>query len=112
MAELSSDPIPSDLIEAFDQVVRFVSDWRPPEPEREVRLKGTFYTMSEVCGLLGTSSVRLPADIFDHLSSVYMDASHKHLSEKLGAERTYAAGAYCLLKLIDDRKAEYRRHLD
>lgn len=108
MGKLSSDPIPNDLIEAFDQVVRFMSDWRPPEPERAVRLKGTFCTMSEVCRLLGMSSVRLPPDIFDHLSSVYIDASHKHLSEKLGAERTYAAGADFLLKLIDDRKAEYR----
>lgn len=109
MAELSSDPIPSYLIEAFHQVVRFCSDWRPPEPEREVTIKGTFYTMSEVCGLLSTCSVRLPADIFDQLYVVYMDASHTHLREKLDAERSYAAGAYCLLKLIDDRKADYRR---
>lgn len=109
MAALPSDPMPSHLIEAFHQVVRFFSDWRPPEPEREVRIEGNFYTMTEVCGLLSTCSVGLPAEIFDRLYSVYMDARHSHLREKLGAERSYATGAYCLCKLIDDRKAEYRR---
>ena len=105
MVEPSPDPTPNYLSEAFHQVVWFYSDWRPPEPEREVNIKGSFYTMSAVCGLLSTCSIRLPEEIFNRLYFDYMDASHTHLREKLAAERSYAAGAFCLVKLIDDLKA-------
>ncbi|MEA3068958.1 MAG: hypothetical protein QOD29_404, partial [Alphaproteobacteria bacterium] len=33
--------------------------------------------------------------------------AQKHLKEKLDAERTYATGAQLLLRLIEDRKAQW-----
>ena len=48
----------------------------------------------------------LPEDVFMQLDG-YMDDQHRELKEKLGKERTYSAGSYCLFRLIDERKADH-----
>ncbi len=102
------DPIPRDLSEAFHEVVRQFSDWRPPEPEREVSVKQRPYTMSEVCGLADGFAELMPDEVFDQLLS-YMDARHLELRGELAKDRSYANGARSLLKLINDRKEYWRR---
>jgi hypothetical protein len=50
----------------------------------------------------------LPNRIIDRLF-FYMHAQHSELKEQLGRSPTLSTGAYCLLKLIENRKAEYQR---
>ena len=76
-------------------------------PEREVSIDRIPFSISAVCYCVGDFKDHLPDSVFDRLIS-YMHVQHRELREKLRAECSYAAAAYCLLKLIEDRKAEYR----
>jgi len=57
---LNASRIPAKLSEAFYNALLFYSDWSPPSPERTVRIGGTHYSMSEVCGLGDKFSDTLP----------------------------------------------------
>jgi len=50
-------------------------------------------------------SDRLPDKTFNAL---YLISVQKQLRKKLEADPTYATGAYCLLRLIEDREAKWR----
>jgi hypothetical protein len=72
------------------------------------------FTPALISGATGQAASRrvdkftdpLPDEVFDAL---YFVARQKHLKEKLDAERTYATGAQLLLKLIEERKAEWAK---
>jgi hypothetical protein len=50
----------------------------------------------------------LPDEVFNALCFLVMGPIERQLKEKLGADRTYASAAQCLLKLIEDRQTEWR----
>jgi hypothetical protein len=104
----NADAIPSHLSEAFHHAVWLYDDWSYAMPELEVSIDRKPYSMSAVCGLVDNFSDPFPDQVFDRLFS-YMRIQHRHLKERLWAERTYSAAARCLRELIEDRKAEYRR---
>src|SRR3984893_5341200 len=62
---------------------------------------------------LGTTRSRTEragrSDVAPRKAAAPAFARQKHLKEKLDAERTYATGAQLLLKLIEDRKAEWAK---
>ena len=68
--------------------------------------QGELIPISAVCRRVDKFTDPLPDEVFDAL---YFLARQKHLKEKLDAERTYATGAQLLLKLIEDRKAEWAK---
>jgi hypothetical protein len=100
--------IPQDLSDAFRQVVGHYSTWISSEPEITVRINNASYPMSVVCSVVVRFSDPLPEDVFDQLYG-YMHAQHRELKEKLGRESTHSAGAYCLFRLIDERKADHAK---
>jgi hypothetical protein len=104
MAEFSPDPIPVDLIAAFRGAVWLYSDWTPPLPEPQVRLGDKSHDMSAVCGLVESFRERLPDDVFDKLIIHMRDIRYTLLRQKIVADQSYAAGARCFLRLIEDRK--------
>jgi hypothetical protein len=102
------NPIPADLSEAFHEATWLYDDWSPALPELEASVGRKSFSMSAICSFLDTFTDRLPNRILDRLF-LYMHAQHRELKERLGKSPTYSTGAYCLLKLIEDRKAEYQR---
>jgi hypothetical protein len=106
MAEVSPDPIPSALSDAFRSAVWLYSDWAPSLPEPQVRLGSKFHYMSAVCGLVDCFRDRLPDDVFDRLMIYMRDIRYTLLRQKLVADQSYIAGARCFLRLIEDRKRQ------
>jgi hypothetical protein len=102
------EPIPPNYSEAFDRAVRRYSDWSRDSPELGVTIDGKKFSMSTVCDFVSKYDDPLPDDIFRCLHS-YMSAEHRDLKERLGRTPTYSTAAYCLRKLIEDRKAGYER---
>ena len=82
-----------------------IVDVRNPEPSVTDH-QGELIPISAVCRRVDKFTDALPHEVFDAL---YFLARQKHLKEKLDAERTYATGAQLLLKLIEDRKAEWAK---
>ena len=82
-----------------------IVDVRNPEPSVTDH-QGKLIPISAVCRRVDKFTDPLPDEVFDAL---YFLARQKHLKEKLDAERTYATGAQLLLKLIEDRKAEWAK---
>jgi|SRR5271155_5748839 len=102
------DPIPRYLSNAFREVLGHFESWSPSAPEITVRINGRHHSMSEVCALMDTFRDELPQVVFDKLWS-YIHLEHVRLREKVGADPTYEMGGYCLLKLIEERKADHKR---
>jgi hypothetical protein len=80
------------------------------DPEPSVAIGRNIASISAVCGLVDTFVDPLPENIFGKLY-FQMDNTdtQRRLKEKLGADRTYAGAARCLLKLIEDRRAAHER---
>jgi hypothetical protein len=108
MADPAHGPIPRELSEAFHRAVSLYLDWSPAVAEPQISPGMKLRTMSAVCELVAEYNDRLPLEIFNTLDH-QMHMSHERLKEKLGVDASYSIGAYCLLKLIEHRKAEYQR---
>jgi hypothetical protein len=52
MAEQSVETIPPDLAEAFAEAVLAYNDWSPGQPEREIRIERSFFSITLLCGLV------------------------------------------------------------
>jgi hypothetical protein len=101
------EPISPKLADAFFEAVRGYVRWGFIRPEPSVTdHQGELIPISAVCRRVDKFADPLPDEVFDAL---YFLARQKHLKEKLDAERTYATGAQLLLKLIEDRKAEWAK---
>ncbi len=106
-----SEPIPRELADAFLEIVRiYRDDWTPSIPEREVPIKGMFFSMSAVCRFVSEFGDALPDSVFHELLSC-MHAADMDLQADLGRTRTYSTAARCLLKLIERAKARSRASL-
>lgn len=106
MAEPSSDSIPADLSAAFRSAVWLYSYWMPSLREPQVRLGGDFHAMSAVCGLVDRFRDRLPDDVLDKLMIYMRNIRYTLLRQRIVADQSYAAGARCFLRLIEDRKRQ------
>ena len=105
----SAPPTQRDLAQAFADALLAYGDWSPGQPEREISIGGTKFSMTAVCGLLDQFADELPQHVFDKLRS-YLDLpSHSDLIVELAVNCSYATAARCLRRMIARRKAEYRR---
>jgi hypothetical protein len=106
--ERSAPPTPRDLADAFANALLAYGDWSPGQPEREISIGQTKFSMTAVCGLFDQFADELPRHVFDKLRS-YLDLiSHSDLIVELAVNCSYATGARCLRRLIELRKAEYQ----
>jgi hypothetical protein len=109
MVDLSSEhpTIPPGLAKAFrDAVWRYFDWWGEPEPEVSLDLRPTL--ISTVCHAALRFNDPLPESVFEKLFS-FLHVEHTTLKAELDAKPTYATAARCFVKLIEHRKAEYRR---
>jgi hypothetical protein len=70
--------------------------------------RGELIPISAVCRRVDIFTDPLPDEVFDAFYFLAAGNTQRYLKEKLIADRTYATGAWCLLKLIEDRKARWR----
>ena len=105
MAEQKS--IPPDLAAAFFYAVReyMHGAFAGPQPTIQVGTQNVL-SIGSACERVSIFSDRLPDETFNALH--LLASAQKQLRKKLEADPTYATGAYCLLKLIEDREAEWR----
>jgi hypothetical protein len=104
MNETSPDPIPEDLSRAFREAVNLYANWTPSGPEPEVWIGGASQPVSAVSSLVEDFHDRLPDDVLDSLMLHVRDVRYTLLRQRLYARQSYAAGALCLRRLIQDRK--------
>ena len=99
LAEQLSEPIPNDVRQAFLEAIRLYKDWRfgGSEPLVSFR-KLRQISISGVCELvLSYRNEPLPENIHNVLRNVIGVAR----ANPLDKDPSYAAGAQCLLKMID-----------
>ena len=100
-------PISPQLADAFFAAVRGYVRWGYMGPEPGItNEENELIPISAVCRRVDTFTDRLPDEVCNALCFL---TTQKHLKEKLDEERTYATGAQLLLKLIEDRKAQWER---
>ncbi len=103
----SASPTQRGLAQAFADALLAYGDWIAEQPEREISIGQTKFSMTAVCGLFDQVGDELPQHVFDKLRS-YMDLpSHSDLIVELAVNCSYASGARCLRRLIELRNAEY-----
>jgi hypothetical protein len=103
----SAAPTPRDLADAFADALLTYGDWIAGQPEREISIGQTKFSMTAVCGLIDQFADELPQHVFDELR-LHMDiVSHSDLIVELALNCSYATGARCLRRLIELRK-EYQ----
>ena len=130
-----ADPIPNELRQAFHEIALHVKAWRPPLPEIELHINGTYQPMSEVCKLVSTYNDALPKEVHEHVLSALRahefdralhteqpiligeiaqlllrqnDApSMRQLEARLAAECNYKTASFCLLKLFEAQRARF-----
>jgi hypothetical protein len=104
----SAAPTPRDLADAFANALLAYGDWSPGQPEPEISIGRSKFSMTAVCGLFDQIADELPQHLFDKLR-LYMDhVTHGDLIVELAVNCSYATGARCLRRLIELRKAEYQ----
>ena len=104
MAEQKS--IPPDLAAAFFDAVRQYLLWAFSAPQPTIKVGSQeVVSIGSACERVSIFSDRLPDKTFNAL---YLISVQKQLRKKLEADPTYATGAYCLLRLIEDREAKWR----
>jgi hypothetical protein len=102
-----AQPTPRDLADAFADALLAYGDWSPGQPEPEISIRQTKFSMTAVCRLIGQFADELPQHVFDKLR-LHMDVvSHSDLIVELALNCSYATGARCLRRLIELRK-EYQ----
>ena len=100
-------PTPRDLADAFADALLAYGDWIAGQPEREISIGQTKFSMTAVCGLFDQFADELPQHVFNNLRSHMDVVSHSDLIVELALNCSYATGARCLRRLIELRK-EYQ----
>jgi hypothetical protein len=99
-------PIPPKLADAFFDAVRAYIRWAFAAPMPTITVDHAEIPISTVCERVAIFTDSIPFEAFNAL--YFVAGTQKPLREKLKVDRTYATGAQCLLKLIEDRQAEWR----
>ncbi len=104
MVEQSSEPMPNDVQDAFLAAIRLYNDWKFGGSLRLVSFrKLRQISISGVCELvLSYRNEPLPANVHNVLWNI-IDETRTNLKVELTVDPSYATGAQCLLKLIDDQ---------
>ena len=100
MAEQSVETIPPDLAEAFAESVLVYNDWSPGQPEREIRIERSFFSIRLICGLVEHFTDQLPEHVFSKLRSYMHDIPDSDLIVELAVNCSYATAARCLRRMI------------
>jgi hypothetical protein len=109
MAEQSVESIPPDLAEAFAESVLAYDHWSPGQPDREIRIERSFFSITLICRLVEKFADQLPEQVFSKLRSYMHDIPDSDLIVELAVNCSYATAAQCLRRMIFRRKAEYRQ---
>jgi hypothetical protein len=113
MTGQSVETIPPDLAEAFAESIFAYNGWSPGQPEREIRIERSFFSITLICGLVEQFTDQLPEHVFSELRSYMHDIPDGDLIVELAVNCSYATAARCLRRMIFRRKAEYRqRHTE
>ena len=99
-----------DACEAFCIAVKFYrsGEWSPAVPARNtINLEGQEFTLRQVCRLVEHMTRPLPDSVVSDLFTS-LRVRHSHLEKRLVTDRTYALGARCLLRLMDESEIAFR----
>ena len=103
-----------DAREAFCIAVKFYrsGDWNPAVPTFDkVVVRGQPLTLRQVCGLVAHLTEPLPNSVVSDLVTS-LRARHHLIGENFaGGSHTFAAGARCLLRLMDERECAFRQNV-
>jgi hypothetical protein len=110
MADQLSEPIPKDVRKAFLEAVQLFDDWKVlGGPTRSVNFRRLKVSLSGVCDLVQSyRNEQLPENVYDEVWNL-LDDRRMDLIVELFKDPSYATGARCLEKLIQDHQAEDRR---
>jgi hypothetical protein len=103
-----------DAREAFCIAVKFYrsGDWNPALPAfNKVEVRGQPLTLRQVSGLVEHITDPLPNSVVSDLLTS-LRAQRRNIEENATLHRTYAAGARCLLRLMDERERAVRLKLE
>ena len=103
-----------DAREAFCIAVKFYrsGDWSPALPAlNKVVVCGRPLTLRQVCDLVAHVLEPLPDSVVSDLAT-YLRARHQLVGENFARDRTFAAGASCLLRLMDEREQAFRQKVE
>jgi len=111
MIELTSDPIPQDLCDAFSSAVSEYAEWTQlAAPEPRVSFESGQCSISEICDNVTmwpkAKEQELPPSV---LKVLHNSAHDRALKETIGRFPNYDVCASCLLELINGRKALARQ---
>ena len=77
-------------------------DWNPALPaSNKVAVRGEPLTLRQVCGLVEHITDPMPNSVVSDLLTS-LRARRRNIEENAALDRTYAAGAKCLLRLMDE----------
>jgi hypothetical protein len=109
MVEQPDEPLPEDVRAAFREAIRLYADWKFGGSEVAMSFRGfQKVSLSGVCDVVvGYRNEPLPENVHDELWKLM--AGRFNLKEELAEDPTYATGARCLDKLIQDQRADDRR---
>jgi hypothetical protein len=109
MVEQSPEPMLEDVRIVFREAIRLCADWKLGGFERALSFRGLQQvSLSGVCDLvLSYRNEPLPGEVHDELWNLMI--GRLTLKEELAEDPTYATGARCLDKLIQDQRADDRR---
>jgi hypothetical protein len=109
MVEQSPEPMLEDVRIVFREAIRLCADWKLGGFERALSFRGLQQvSLSGVCDLvLSYRNEPLPGEVHDELWNLMI--GRLTLKEELAEDPTYATGARCLDKLIQDQRADVRR---
>jgi hypothetical protein len=102
---LGKPAIPDSYRDAFHRVVATWGDWSFGGREPMLLVEGRELSVSDLCRAVVDCSGELPEPLFDVLCSEIIHDDHPRLKEALGADRSYATAARCLLELANERIA-------
>jgi hypothetical protein len=110
MVDHSSESLPEDVREAFHEAIRLYNEWRvaggPPPPISFRKLPQV--SLTGVCDLvLGYRNEPLPLKVHDELWLLF-GKSQLDLKAELATDPSYATGARCLGKLIQEHRVTTR----
>ena len=103
-----------DAREAFCIAVKFYrsGDWSPALPALDkVVVCGRPLTLRQVCDLVAHVMEPLPDSVVSDLVT-NLRARHQLVGENFARDRTFAAGASCLLRLMDEREQAFRQKVE
>lgn len=99
-----------DACEAFWIAVKFYrsGEWSPALPARNrINVDETDLTLRQVCSLVEHITRPLPDSVVSDLFTS-LQLRHSHLEKRLVTDRTYALGARCLIRLMDESEKAFR----